>query len=233
MFERLKYYSRILFDPLFLTRHQLSTAIIKIVSPLLKNVNSCLDVGCGERPYEYLFVKDSYVGVDIQDSGRPLDMKQPDHFYDGRTLPFKDSSFDLVLSTQVLEHVQEPLALIAEMVRVCKDDGNIILSIPFVYPEHEIPFDYFRFTGFGICELLNKVGLRVVEIRKDTSWVEVFVTLVTVYIMNNLVIPLRGFSRIYALLICFPLQVLAFLFARFLPDDETLYLNIVVKARKI
>ncbi len=120
MIGALKYYSSLCFDPIFLSRHRLNQSLIHIIKSLSKNVNSCLDVGCGDRPYEYLFIKDSYIGVDVQDSGRSLDMKQPDHFYDGHTLPFKDSSFDLVLSTQVLEHVPDSMALLEEMIRVCK-----------------------------------------------------------------------------------------------------------------
>ena len=233
IFPAIKYYSSLLIDPIFLTRHRLNQALEKLLQPLANNECECLDVGCGDRPYEYLFEKGTYIGVDVEKSGRSLDMKQPDLFYDGNTLPFDDGRFDLVMSTQVFEHVADPSALMLEMARVCKCGGNVVISLPFVYPEHEIPFDYFRFTSFGIEKIVLEAGLKVVEIRKDSSWVEVLAVLLNVYIVNNLVIPLKGVGRIYALLICFPVQVIALILRVFLPDDKTMYLNLVVRAQKI
>ena len=233
MLATLNYYSRLLFDPLFLTRHRLNQSLAEMIKPLAKRVGECLDVGCGDRPYEYLFDKGSYLGVDVENSGRPLDMKLPDQYYDGKTLPYNEGRFDLVMSTQVLEHVPNPMSLVSEMARVCKNGGDVILSIPFVYPEHELPFDYFRYTAFGIREILKQAGLEVVEIRKDSSWIEVLAVLLNVYVINNLVIPLRGFGRLYTLFICFPVQFLALILGFLLPDDGTLYLNVVVRARKI
>lgn len=204
-----------------------------MIVPLVVDGVRCLDVGCGDRPYEYLFECGSYTGIDVKDSGRPLDMKQPDHFYDGNEFPFQDDSFDMVISTQVLEHVPDPLVMLKEMARVCKPGGGVVISLPFVYQEHEEPFDYFRFTRFGITELIEKAGLRVETIKKDSSALETIAILINVYIIHNLVPRLRGFGRLYALFICFPIQMLAMALSRVLPDQGQLYLNLVVYARKI
>ncbi len=232
MLTAAKSFSRVLFDPCFLTRRRLQQVLTAVLVPAASRGGLCLDVGCGDRPYEGLFALGQYLGVDVEDSGRPLSMKQPDRFYDGKVLPYANDSFDLVMSTQVLEHVPDPLALLAEMARVCKPGGEIVVSLPFVYQEHEEPFDYYRFTSFGIAELLSRVGLQTVESLKDTTALETLAILTNVYVMSNLVPPLKGAGRVYALCFCAPVQLLAMLLAKMLPDRGQLYLNLVVRARK-
>ena len=232
MLAAIKNFSRVLFDPCFLTEHRLEQSLVAVLGPSAARGGQCLDVGCGDRPYEGLFAPGQYLGVDVERSGRPLSMKQPDRFYDGKVLPYATDSFDLVMSTQVLEHVRDPLALLTEMARVCKPGGEIVVSLPFVYQEHEEPFDFFRFTSFGIAELLGRVGLHIVESRKDTTAVETLAILTNVYVMSNLVLPLKGAGRVYALCFCAPVQLLVMLLAKILPDRGQIYLNLVVRARK-
>ncbi len=232
MLAAIKNFSRVLFDPCFLTEHRLRQALTAALGPAAAQGGQFLDVSCGDRPYEGLFAPGQYVGVDVEDSGRPLSMKQPDRFYGGKVLPYATDSFDLVMSTQVLEHVPDPLALLAEMARVCKPGGEIVVSLPFAYQEHEEPFDFFRFTSFGIAELLGRVGLHTVESCKDTTALETLAILTNVYVMSNLVLPIKGAGHVYALFFCAPVQLLAFLLAKILPDRGQLYLNLVVRARK-
>ena len=221
-----------IFDPVFLAHIRLKKALEFAIKPLAARGLRCLDVGCGNRPYEYLFQYGNYVGVDVKSSGRPLEMKQADYFYDGVTLPLEDDSFDMVMSTQVLEHVPSPSALIFEMARVCKSGGAVVVSLPFVYQQHEEPYDYFRFTQFGIEELLKKAGLIPESITKDSSALEAIAILVNVYIMHNLVPNIKGFGRLYALFFCFPIQIIAIALSMILPDRRQLYLNLVVCAKK-
>lgn len=227
-----KYLNRI-FDPVFLTQIRLREALESTIAPLAVDGVRCLDVGCGDRPYEYLFKRGSYTGIDVEDSGRTWDMKQPDYFYDGKVFPFPDGSFDIVISTQVLEHVPDPLAVLKEMARVCEQGGEVVISLPFVYQEHEEPFDYFRFTRFGVAKLLEKAGLKVETMKRDSGTLETLAILANVYIINNLVPRIRGFGHLYALFICFPVQLLALILSRILPDKGQLYLNLVVHARKV
>jgi SAM-dependent methyltransferase len=233
MSATIKKFFLMIFDPVFLTHIRLKVALESVIALLAVGGVRCLDVGCGNRPYEYLFEAGNYVGVDVEDSGRPLNMKQPDYFYNGNTLPFPEGSFDMVMSTQVLEHVPNPSAVISEMARVCKLGGAVVISIPFVYQEHEEPFDYFRFTQYGIEELLTKAGLKLEALKKDSSALEAIAILINVYIMQNLVPNVRGLGRLYALFFCFPIQVLAMILSKILPDKGQLYLNLVVYAKKV
>lgn len=226
-----QYISRI-FDPIFLTHIRLNAALESILTPLVVEGGGYLDVGCGERPYEYLFSRGRYVGVDVKQSGRPMSMKQPDYFYDGIELPFADDSFDIVFSTQVLEHVKDPLVVLKEMARVCKPMGSCVISVPFLYQEHEEPFDYLRFTRFGIEELLLTAGLKVEAVRKDTSGLEAIAIMFNVYLISNLIPGIKGIGRLYSLFICLPVQLIAIGLSKIFPDKGQLYLNIVVHARK-
>jgi SAM-dependent methyltransferase len=134
-----------------------------------------LDVGCGEKPYEYIFKPyvSEYVGIEHEDSfGKTAashSERKPDLFYDGRRLPFEDRCFDTLLSVQVLEHTPHPASLVAEMARVMKDDGVLILSAPFQFRLHEQPHDYFRYSPHGLRTLCENVGLEVTEVHAQGS----------------------------------------------------------------
>lgn len=223
----------ILFNPIWISEDKLRTQIKAAIGSI--NVSSSdrwLDVGCGLRPYEASFSAGSYVGVDIEASGRDSDFKRPDHYYDGRNLPFPEDSFEGVISTQVLEHVPDPHVFLAEIHRVIKSEGRLIISLPFVWQEHEEPFDFFRFTQFGIADLLKQAGFEVDSIVKDTGAIETLAVLLNNYIIQNLVPSIRGFARLVALTICFPVQIIAIVLQRVLPDQGQLYLNLVIRAKK-
>jgi SAM-dependent methyltransferase len=81
--------------------------------------------------------------------------RKPDVVADAHALPFPDASFELVLCTEVLEHLVNPPQAIAEMYRVLTPGGTLILTTRFVYPLHDAPHDYFRFTRFGLEKLLE------------------------------------------------------------------------------
>jgi len=131
-----------------------------------------LDVGCGDKPYEHLFrpfVRE-YVGVEHEATFRQTSAqsraKGPDVVYDGKTLPFENESFDTVMSIQVLEHTPQPGHLVAEMARVLKREGVLILAAPFSFRLHEEPHDYFRYTPHGLGVLCDQAGLRIDRIER-------------------------------------------------------------------
>lgn len=225
--------SSVLFNPAWVSecklRHEIES-IIKRIAP--NNSSKWLDVGCGLRPYESYFPLGVYVGVDVESSGRDDTLKAPDYFYDGKVLPFQNNSFDGVICTQVLEHVPDPRGVLSEIYRVTNVGGELILSLPFVWQEHEEPYDYFRFTSFGITELLKQAGFEVNSIIKDTGAIETLVATLNVYLMHNCVFNSRFFGRLIALLVCFPLQMFALISQKILPDKGQLYLNLIIYAKK-
>src|SRR6185369_3280766 len=104
-----------------------------------------LDVGCGDKPYEHIFrpYVAHYLGIERQTTfhatAANLGSSGPDFLYDGDRLPFEDGSFDTVINIQVLEHTPYPRYLVAEMSRVLKKGGSLILAAPFSFRLHEEP----------------------------------------------------------------------------------------------
>jgi SAM-dependent methyltransferase len=123
-----------------------------------------LDIGCGVKPYRALFpAVTDYLGIE-----RPITLSKStvvDVYADALGLPFRAASFDTVLCSEVLEHVPEPARLFAEAARVMKPGATLILSTPQTWGLHEEPFDFYRFTRYGLEHLARAGGLEVIEIR--------------------------------------------------------------------
>ncbi len=122
---------------------------------------SLLDVGCGHRPYEKTFFASAerYIGTDYLS-----DRSRPDVISSALQVPFTANSFDTVVSTEVLEHVPDPLRALREMQRVLKPGGFLILSAPMYLPRHESPYDFFRYPYDGMLYLIRESGLELTTI---------------------------------------------------------------------
>jgi SAM-dependent methyltransferase len=122
-----------------------------------------LDYGCGGSPYRSLFPNSDYVRADFTPC-KGLDFLLPSD----SSIPVPDSSFDMVLSTQVLEHVQEPSHYIAECFRVLKPRGFLVLTTHGLFEDHGCPFDFQRWTADGLRLLLQRTGFYVKQTKKLT-----------------------------------------------------------------
>lgn len=122
-----------------------------------------LDVGAGDAPYAELFAHTDYRTTDWQASphegARDVSFVAP-----ADALPLDDGALDVVLSTQVLEHVADPAAVLAEARRVLRPGGTLYVTVPFVWELHELPHDYYRFTAHGLEHLLRAAGFADVTI---------------------------------------------------------------------
>ncbi len=134
------------------------------LAPGLKGV--VLDIGAGPQPYRGLLYRSGvkrYVALDWLNSPHGPGMEVAAEM---TRLPFFGQVFDGILCTQVLEHCPDPSTALAEGTRVLKPGGRILLSVPFLFQEHELPWDYFRYTDRGIQYLLDNFGLSIREIRR-------------------------------------------------------------------
>jgi SAM-dependent methyltransferase len=120
-----------------------------------------LDVGCGWRPYEKTFFAGAskYIGSDYLSP-----RSRPDLVSSALAIPFREGVFDTVVSTEVLEHVPDPLKCLKEMHRVLKPGGYLVLSTPMYWPRHEVPYDYFRYPYDGLLYLLESSGFRLTKL---------------------------------------------------------------------
>ena len=118
-----------------------------------------LDIGCGNIFYVSYFPNS--VTIDVSK------LRKPAILADAHCLPFRNASFDVILCTEVLEHLKEPQWAIDEMESVLLDGGKLVLTTRFIFPLHDTPDDYFRFTKYGLRYLLR--NWRRVEIEEETS----------------------------------------------------------------
>lgn len=124
--------------------------------------NTLVDYGCGEKPYKDIFegIVDEYIGLDMKTNDtadRTLDKNG--------TSNLKKSVADILLSTQVLEHVPEPSFYLKEARRIMKEDGILILSTHGHFFYHPVPEDYWRWTHEGLRKELRSAGFEIQSMR--------------------------------------------------------------------
>ena len=130
------------------------------------------DLGCGTRPYEHdiMHHADSYVGVDWSNTLHGLHAEIVADL--NQTLPIESSVANTVVSFQVLEHLSEPQTMVNEAYRILQVGGRAFISVPFQWWVHEAPYDYFRYTRYGLEHMLTKAGFVDVQVEAVTGfWV--------------------------------------------------------------
>lgn len=220
----------IVLNPHFLSRRALAKAMLGACPELGGKV---LDVGCGIQPYRQLLTSaTSVAGLELDTPENRLN-KQADVYYDGHRIPFEAGSFDGVLCNQVLEHVFDPASFLLEIARVIAPGGKLILSVPFVWPEHERPFDARRFTSHGLEDLLLRTGFERTQHRKLVGgWGAIFA--LAAESINTLLADVPRLVRILARIgLITPLNLAGALGSACSGADPQLYLdNFVVAHRK-
>ncbi len=132
-----------------------------------------LDIGCGNKPYEQLFagVSTSYTGCDVIQSSQ----NKVDVLCEAVDLKFPDQKFDTAFSTQVIEHVEDPFRMLSEANRVLKPGGIIIVSAPFCWELHEQPYDFYRYSKYGLQAMFKKHGFEILELKANGGkWAAIF-----------------------------------------------------------
>lgn len=124
-----------------------------------------LDAGAGECQYRPLLAQHQYVAVDLGIGDTDWSYSQLHAVADLQKLPFGGGVFDACLNVVTLEHMSDPFAVLAELTRVLKPRGRLLLITPLEWEEHQIPYDYFRYTRYGVELLLRKVGLEIDRIE--------------------------------------------------------------------
>ena len=132
-----------------------------------------LDIGAGDRWIEReLPAEASYVALDYPATGLSLYGARPDVLADATRLPLQDACVDMVVCLEVIEHVRQPDALLVEVGRVLRVGGRAFFSMPFLYPVHDAPHDYQRWTEYGWVRSVALSGLEVVEMRRSGRAIE-------------------------------------------------------------
>ena len=217
------------FNPFYFARKGLH----KHMSELIENLNGrLLDIGCGMKPYESICKVDEYIGLEIDDEGN-RNHSFADVFYNGKIMPFEDKFFDSILSNQVFEHVFNPNEFLREINRVTKVDGLFLITVPFVWDEHEQPYDYARYSSFGLKHILSENGFEVIEHRKSNNGLEVIFQLINDYIYKVTLTNNKYVNLISMLCLMAPVNIIGLFISKLLPNNDDLYLDNIALSKKV
>lgn len=219
----------LLINPFYFARKGLYENMSELISNLYGRL---LDVGCGTKPYEGLCDVEEYIGLEINDEGN-RNHSHANIFYDGKIIPFKDKSFDNILSNQVFEHVFNPHQFLREINRVTKPGGLFLMTVPFVWDEHEQPYDYARYSSFGLKYILNENGFEIIKFRKSNNGVGVIFQLINAYIYKITVTKNRYINLVTTLVLMAPINIIGLILSKILPKNDDLYLDNIVLAKKV
>lgn len=151
---------------------------IRTAAALVPPAERALDIGSGRAPYAGFFQHQQYVTVDL--------FARADVRCTASELPFGNSTFDLILCTEVLEHVPDPDETLREVRRALTPTGFFVLTTPLTWGVHEA-FDFHRWTEMGLRQLLRQHGMECIQLRSRGG---IFVTLSALL----LVIPWQVFG---------------------------------------
>lgn len=219
----------IFFNPFYLARKSLYNSI-KNYGVNITGIT--LDIGCGQKPYQSLIYASKYFGIEVQSQENNA-LKKPEVFYNGTNLPFKHNSLDSIVTNQVLEHVFEPEKYLTEINRILKPKGKLLLTVPFVWDEHEQPYDYARYSSFGLKYLLEKHGFKIIEQTKTCQDFGLIMQLINAYLYKILFTNNGIINQLITILIMAPISLLGIILSKILPKNSDLYLDNIIYAEKL
>ncbi len=222
--------------PLYFIRKGLYSKI-SLYAPQMNG--DLLDFGCGEKPYQSLFtgVK-TYTGLDYDSEGHNHANEKIDVYYDGVTIPFEAAHFDSIFTSEVFEHVFTLPQILPELNRVLKIGGQILITCPFSWEEHEVPIDYARYTQFALKDMLEKNGFAILKVDKNGHFLSALHQLFVLYINDHWLHKVFFFSRfsffkkIVRQLIVPMLNMSFYIVEPILPKSDRFYLNTIIIAQK-
>jgi SAM-dependent methyltransferase len=199
----------------------------------------CLDIGSGDDAIEHGLGDHalSIIKLDYPTTSARYS-KKPDIYADVQQLPIGSGSADAVIFFEVIEHVPNDETALQEIARSLKTSGLLFLSAPFLYPLHDQPFDFRRYTSHGLRQLLEKRGFEVVEIRQHGNSITTVMQLINLGLLDSVQTAARK-SLLLALLIATPAAALCLLcnlvalLASKLKSPDALLLGHTVVARKL
>lgn len=169
------------------------------------------DLGCGETPYRDFFMRyvDEYIGVDW--GGSYHDTKADVTADLNKPLPIESEVADTVVSLSVMEHLCEPQVMLNEACRILKPGGRIVLQVPWQWWIHEAPYDFFRYTPYGLKYLFNKAGFIEIEVEAQSGFFTMWILKMNYFSLRFVRGPriLRGLIKMFLAPVWYGGQTLA------------------------
>ncbi|MBW2624540.1 MAG: class I SAM-dependent methyltransferase [Deltaproteobacteria bacterium] len=166
--KRLSFLKRTPFHPQWLIHGREKKLLAGIGDALEGRV---LDIGCSDqRLRPYLKKGTRYIGLDYYDTAENWYQTKPQVYGDAAALPFHDSAMDSIVLLDVLEHLPGPETCLKEISRVLTPGGLLILQVPFLYPLHDEPLDYHRWTIHGLRSITRRFGFIALS-KTALNWI--------------------------------------------------------------
>lgn len=163
-------FGRTIFHPQYFAKKYAWEAVVMAEA---KAHGVLLDIGCGRMPYRDLFLKkvNKYIGLDHPKTAKLYHGKfKPDIYANATKIPLKDKSIDTIIMFMVLEHLHNPERALREIKRLTKKEGIIVVSTVQLYPIHDEPYDFLRYTKYGLKELFERSGLKLIRIKSQGNF---------------------------------------------------------------
>jgi SAM-dependent methyltransferase len=186
-----------------------------------------LDAGAGEGRYAAFFARQRYCGVDLAVGDAGWDYTGLDVIANLLNLPFPAGAFDAAINIVTLEHVSDPARALAEIGRVLKPGGRLLIAVPQDWEVHQAPQDFFRYTRYGVRHLLEQAGFAVAQVLAAGGYFR----LLSRRMLNGLQF-FRGVWILPAALLLAP-PALALPALDFLDRDRSFTLGYICTARKL
>lgn len=168
-----------------------------------------LDIGCADaKPRKYLPADATYVGIDYYSTATEWYDTRPDLFADAQSLPLRDNSVNHVLLLDVLEHLPDPQRCLAEIHRVLKSDGTFTIQVPFVYPIHDAPLDFHRWTTHGLQRAAARHGFEIDKLQAVGHPVETAALNANIAMSKTVLNWINGWSPLALTAIVLPFVIL-------------------------
>lgn len=166
---------------------------VKVITEVSKKYfkGKLIDVGCGIMPYKPLILDNAtledYKGVDIENEMYQKEgVVRPDFFWNGKTLDFKDNEYDTAMLIEVLEHTPEPKVVLKEIHRILKNEGTLLITVPFLWTLHDVPYDEYRYTPFAMQKMLEETGYEIQEMEAFGGWHASMASTLALYVRRAL-----------------------------------------------
>jgi len=160
-------------SPDFMDLYIVRSSILNAIRQTLPRFRgTLLDVGCGIMPYRSLLTAppsriEKYIGMDIESDTYQADV---DIRWDGKTIPLDSDSVQTAMATEVLEHCPEPTDVLTEIRRVLEPGGFLFFTVPYIWPIHDAPWDFYRYTSFALKKHFTEAGFSSLDLKSLGGW---------------------------------------------------------------
>jgi SAM-dependent methyltransferase len=134
---------------------------VRLAADRLHEGHIVLDAGAGESRHKKYFKRARYIALDAGHGDSGWDYSKLDICGDLSNIPLRNESVDCILCMVVLEHTPNPRKVLLEFARILKPGGTLTMIVPFLWEEHQVPHDYFRFTRYGVRSLFESIAFRL------------------------------------------------------------------------